>query len=180
MRFAIVGHSFIARMAGNSLLQSDDVQLIGIRGATARTLLLSKKIRDLDDDRVFLQIGGNDIGPTSDPDDIVSDICDVVAMFVEKGCQVIVGSLFQRYRPRHMSPEKYEIQRTINTINTRLCELFKTEDNVTNLETARTTTPHSCCIQGRRPPNTDIGDPLRKTTEASPVLQSDEVGNYSD
>ncbi|OWF36028.1 hypothetical protein KP79_PYT24450 [Mizuhopecten yessoensis] len=116
-------------MAGNSLLQSDDVQLSEIRGATTRTLLLSKKIRDLDVDRVFLQIGGNEIGPTSDPDDIVSDICDVVAMFVEKVCRVIVGSLFQRYRPRHMSPEKYEIQRT--RINTRLCELFKTEDNVT-------------------------------------------------
>ncbi|OWF37251.1 hypothetical protein KP79_PYT12413 [Mizuhopecten yessoensis] len=110
MRFAIVGHSFIARMAGNSLLQSDDVQLIGIRGATTRILLLSKKIRDLDVDRVFLQIGGNDIGPTSDPDDIVSDIGDVVAMFVEKVCRVIVGSL--RYRPRHTSPEKYEIRRT--------------------------------------------------------------------
>ncbi|OWF42986.1 hypothetical protein KP79_PYT01977 [Mizuhopecten yessoensis] len=89
MRFAIVGHSFIARVAGNSLLQSDDVQLKGIRGATTWTLLLSKKIRDFDVDRVLLQIGGNDIGPTSNPYDIVSDICDVVAMFVEKVCRLI-------------------------------------------------------------------------------------------
>ncbi|OWF44801.1 hypothetical protein KP79_PYT22330 [Mizuhopecten yessoensis] len=80
MRFAIVGHSFIARMAGNHFCNPT-----GIRGATTMTLLQSKKIRDLDVDRVFLQIGGNDIGPTSDPDGIVSDICDVVTMFVQKG-----------------------------------------------------------------------------------------------
>ncbi|OWF49070.1 hypothetical protein KP79_PYT19569 [Mizuhopecten yessoensis] len=128
MRFAIVGHSFIARMAGNSLLQSDDVQLLGILGATTWTLLHSKKIRDLDVDRLLLQIGGNDIGPTSDPDDIVSDICDVVPMSLQKGCQVIVGSLFQRYRPRHMTPENYEIQRS--RINTRLCKLFRNQDYV--------------------------------------------------
>ncbi|OWF47840.1 hypothetical protein KP79_PYT22845 [Mizuhopecten yessoensis] len=165
-------------MAGHPLLQSDDIQLLGFRGATTRTLLLSKKIRDLDVDRVFLQIGGNDIGPTSDPDDIVEDICDVVTMFEEKGCQVVVGSLFQRYRPRHMSPEKYEIQRT--RINKRLCQLFQTESNVTFWKLRGFQQLTATAFKNGVHITQTLETRYARQLKASPVLQPDELGIFSD
>ena len=76
-------------------------------------------------DTVFLQIGGNDINPTSTLmevfNKIISFACDLLRVYgVSK---VIVGSVFRRFHPRRMCYEDFEKKR--KSVNDLLCDHLK-------------------------------------------------------
>ena len=135
MSFALLGHSFIARIADHPGLEipGAPVRFFGLSGGTARQILLhhtTQKMMQCQPRKIFVQIGENDIHFGSDPFQIARDIARVVNTFRElPGLEgVALGRLFRRYRPRGMSLDGYEIQRTI--INLCLQKTFQDDDVV--------------------------------------------------
>ncbi|XP_062616334.1 uncharacterized protein LOC134278035 [Saccostrea cucullata] len=136
MSFALFGHSFIARISNHPTLDLSNfpVHFFGLNGGTSRQVLLhniTQKMMRLKPKKIYIQIGENDISFNSDPFQIVKDIVRLVNTFrdIPDIDQVILGRLFKRYRPRGMSVEGYEIQRTI--INLCLQKSFQNDDVIT-------------------------------------------------
>lgn len=135
MTFALFGHSFIARISNHPVLEMTDssVHFFGLSGGTSRQILLhntTQRMIQTKPSKIYVQIGENDISFQSDPFQIVKDIARLVNTFrdIPDLEHVTVGRLFKRYRPRGMSVEGYEIQRTI--INLCLQKFFQDDELV--------------------------------------------------
>ena len=116
MSLAIIGHSFVRRIADHELLAFKHEDLhVGLGGATVKTLAESYELIQLmlcRPKRIFIQIGGNDIKKDTTSDQIFKDITEFVDHLKECGVtQIIVGSLFPRFQPRRMTYHQYESQR---------------------------------------------------------------------
>lgn len=137
MAFAVIGHSFIARIQDHYFLKFDSIPtyFLGLRGSTTRRLLRSDRLEEImlsnRPTRIFLQIGGNDIGPTSTAYRVYKDIKNLINELktVDSVKRIVVGCLFKRYKPRGMSSGEYEQQRV--DVNRLLKERYEGDSIVT-------------------------------------------------
>lgn len=136
MTLAIIGHSFIRRLQDHYLLNFDqiDLHVAGLGGATVRDLADSDELLQLllyRPTRVFIQIGGNDITKSTSAEQVFHRIRNfVTALVTDHGVhEVVIGSLFPRYKPRFIEFKDYEIKRT--EINKMLKEEYETSSNIT-------------------------------------------------
>lgn len=136
MEVGVLGHSFVCDHRLNPELfgeERDRIRFCGISGGKTTTMINHGTVQNFLQhpmERVFLQIGGNDISEMSNPYQIVSSIDTLVnrARQVPGVEHLIVGSLFQRFKTRGTDPATYENQRLI--INQELQRLYRDDDTV--------------------------------------------------
>ena len=136
--FGIIGHSFVARIDDDTLRKEFDgvkLKVVGVRSATSSSLLYEEDfyslLRHRSISRVFVQLGGNDISRGSSPETIVRNINAVVVELksMKSMQRIIIGSVFQRFKPRRMTADAYEKQRVV--INQKLNEMYEDDPMVT-------------------------------------------------
>ena len=88
--------------------------------------------------RVFIQTGGNDIKSTTTATDVFNDIKNFVNKLIKEfGVnEVIIGSIFKRFKTYGIDPDEYETKRT--QLNELLATEYKESDKVVFLEAKRT------------------------------------------
>ncbi|KAK3093409.1 hypothetical protein FSP39_015262 [Pinctada imbricata] len=122
-KVAIIGHSFVRRIKNFIEREKPDGFNLNIEnvegvkyfyksgGLVKDMFSFLPAIKRYRPRIVFVQIGGNDIGKNN-PSKIAKEIEELCcAIYSETGANVIVGSLFRRFKPRQCTEAEYEIQR---------------------------------------------------------------------
>lgn len=106
----------------------------GLGGATVEKLAASDELLQLmlyRPTRIFVQIGGNDINGKTTAESVFKEIKNFVQEILLKdygASEVIIGSLFPRYKPRGSTYTEYELKR--KKINQLLQEEFQSSSTV--------------------------------------------------
>ena len=104
-KVALVGHSYIGQLVSNPeiVFDYDDVIFRAWRGRNSETLR-NHAVRNIlawRPDLVFLQIGGNEIGPSDDEEwqDGYKRISGFIELFLEAGIMIRIGEVMPRPQP---------------------------------------------------------------------------------
>ena len=110
MSFAVIGHSFIRRIQWHELLTIEEayVHTVGIGSSSINTIKKSEEFQQTmlyQPNRVFIQIGGNDIKTHTTAFEVFDNIRSYANTLtddygVEK---VVIGSLFRKFKPSDIS-----------------------------------------------------------------------------
>lgn len=139
MSCAVVGHSYLARLETSKYPCLEGVKFFCRLGATTRSILDSgilETVKESGVERIFLQVGGNDIKKSTRPTHVMKGITKIVDYLrgVPGVKYIVIGRLFRCYRPREVTYEQFEWIRT--TVN-NLLKLRYAMDPVVNVWTFR-------------------------------------------